>query len=66
MQDWMEQQVLREKQVTRLQTLVQVQCPMLSWKVYLEHLLIMKKDELRVNRPMSRLYTMLPPENQER
>ena len=35
-------------------------------EVYLEHLLIMKKDELRVNSPMSRLYTMLPPENQER
>ena len=35
-------------------------------EVYLEHLLIMKKDELRVNSPMSRLYTTLPPENQER
>ena len=35
-------------------------------EVYLEHLLIMKKDELRVNSPMSRLYTTLLPENQER
>ena len=26
-------------------------------EVYLEHLLIMKKDELRVNSPMSRLHT---------
>ena len=34
-------------------------------EVYLEHLLIMKKDELRVNSPVSRLYTALPPENQE-
>ena len=34
-------------------------------EVYLEHLLIMKKDELRVNSPMSRLHTTLPPENQE-
>ena len=34
-------------------------------EVYLEHLLIMKKDELRVNSPVSRLYTTLPPENQE-
>ena len=35
-------------------------------EVYLEHLLIMKKDELRVNSPMSRLYTTYPPVNQER
>ena len=35
-------------------------------EVYLEHLLIMKKDELRVNSPVSHLYTTLPPENQER
>ena len=35
-------------------------------EVYAEHLLIMKKDELRMNSPMSRLYTTLPPENQER
>ena len=34
-------------------------------EVYLEHLLIMKKDELRVNSPMSSLYTSLPPEKQE-
>ena len=34
-------------------------------EVYLEHLLIIKKDELRVNSPMSRLNTTLPPENQE-
>ena len=34
-------------------------------EVYLEHLLIMKKDELRVNSPMSRLHTTLPPEKQE-
>ena len=35
-------------------------------EVYLEHLLIMKRDELSVNSPVSRLYTTLPPENQER
>ena len=34
-------------------------------EVYLEHLLIMKKGELRVNSPMSRLHTTLPPEKQE-
>ena len=34
-------------------------------EVYLEHLLIMNKDELRLNSPMSRLHTTLPPENQE-
>ena len=32
-------------------------------EVCLEHLLIMKKDELRMNSPVSRLYTTLPPEN---
>ena len=31
MQGWKKQQVPREEQVTRLQALVQVQCPMLSW-----------------------------------
>ena len=74
MQDWKEQQVLREEQVTRLQALVQVQehrkeqraVPDAVLEVYLEHLLIMKKDELRVNSPVSHLYTTLPPENQER
>ena len=55
MQDWKEQQVLREEQMTRLQALVQVQCPIQSLEVYLEHLLIMKKDELRVNSPVSPL-----------
>ena len=34
-------------------------------EVHLEHLLIMKKDELRVKSPMSCLNTTLPPENQE-
>ena len=32
-------------------------------EVYLEHLLIMKKDELRVNSPMSCLHTTLPQRN---
>ena len=64
MEDWKEQQVLREEQVTRLQALVQVQqrrrVPDAVLEVYFEHLLIMKKDELCASRN-----TTLPPENQK-